>query len=164
MASDSGCGGALVPPKQRRSPSQSSPCKSHSAHYGCRNSVMVRSSGSGGALRIADGSRCGSIRWRHRRGNRAGFVDARLDAFVVHLLGPTSERRRRALPFKLVDIPEQRCVGAQGRQVLEQERVVAIFAEYGFGEGLDWSVFVEQRGGGAGTDAPYARITILRIH
>src|SRR5262245_26953159 len=46
-----------------------------------------------------------------------------------HLLRPGCECRRRAAPVQRLDLFEKRCIGAQGREFLEQQCELALFGE-----------------------------------
>src|SRR5439155_17710475 len=78
----------------------------------------------------------------------SGFVGKRAAAFQQTLV---SQVRRtggkclgRAAPFERVHIPEQRRVGPECRQLLEQQRLVAVFSQDGRREILYDAVAVEE--------------------
>src|SRR5262245_28934505 len=57
------------------------------------------------------------------------FGDSRHEARCTDLLGGTSERVRRSAPAQRLDVGEERRVGTQHRQFLEEEREFHVIAE-----------------------------------
>src|SRR6266571_8444133 len=82
---------------------------------------------------------------------------------VSEPLWPGRERVGGPPPLELVHIPEQRCVGAERRQLLEQQRPVAAVPQHGRGKTLDRAVLVQQPGSGDGSDPRDARIPVGRV-
>src|SRR5204863_9504594 len=103
----------------------------------------------GGSLRCA--SRC------------AGFRATLLNALVFHPLRPLWPRRCGSVPLELVHIGEERRIDSERRQILEQQRALAIGAEHFWRKRLDGPVAIEECGCGGRTDATNSRIAILRI-
>src|SRR6185437_11674480 len=73
------------------------------------------------------------------------------------------ESRRRTAPAQRLDLLKERSVGAQGREILEEQREIAPFAENVRREVFDLSVAVQKLGGGPGADSRNAGVAVGRI-
>src|SRR5256714_9354541 len=103
------------------------------------------------------------MRWSGRCSGRGRFFTAGLNAGVRHFFWPLCKSWRGPAPFQLIDVGKERRVGAQRRQVLEQQRVLAVGAKDTFRERFNRAVLVEQSGRRARANSSNAWITILRI-
>src|SRR6059058_6046643 len=66
-------------------------------------------------------------------------------------------------PLELVHVPEQGRVGAERRQLFEQQRPVAAVPQHGRGKILDGAVLIQEPAGGDGSDAGDPRIPVGRV-
>src|SRR5439155_19658563 len=80
-----------------------------------------------------------------------------------HPIRPGRECRRPAPPAQRLDFLKERRIGAQGREFLEEQREIALFAENVRREVFDLTVAVQKLGGGPGADSRDAGIAIGRI-
>jgi len=81
----------------------------------------------------------------------------------VHLLGPRGERKGRAAPAQGFDVLEEGRIGAQGREILEEQRELALFAENVGREIFDLTVTIQKPGSGLRADPRNAGVTVGRI-
>src|SRR5947207_2325073 len=89
--------------------------------------------------------------------------DSLRQALVSEPLRTGCERVSGPAPFELVYIAEQGRIGAERRQVLEQQRPVAAVPQHRRGEPLDGAVLVQQPGRGDRADPRDARISVGRV-
>jgi hypothetical protein len=83
------------------------------------------------------------------------------EARVAQAIHPGGEPFRRAAPLQAVNIPEQRLVGPEGCEILEQRRPIPCIPKDAGRELLDRTISVQQPHRGDLTDAGDARVAIL---
>ena len=67
-----------------------------------------------------------------------------------HLLRPGRESWRNTAPAQRLDLLEKRRISAQSREILVEQREIALVAENGCRARLGRTVAVQKRGGGPG--------------
>src|SRR5439155_14114410 len=80
-----------------------------------------------------------------------------------HPIRTRRERRRRTVPAKRLGSVEERRIGAQRREILEEQREIALFAENARREVFDLTVAVQKLGGGPGADSRDSGVAVGRI-
>src|SRR5947209_17270722 len=78
----------------------------------------------------------------------------------LHLFRPRRERRRRPAPAQRLNVREERRVAAQRRELLEEQRELALFAQNFRRKIFDGTVQVQQLRGSPGPNSWNARVTI----
>jgi hypothetical protein len=81
----------------------------------------------------------------------------------LHPLSPLRERWRRTTPAQRLDLLKERRIGAQGREFLEEQCELALFAENLPRKVLDLTVAIQNSGGGPGTDSRNAGVAVGRV-
>src|SRR5213078_1919357 len=80
-----------------------------------------------------------------------------------HPIRPGRECRRRTAPAQRLGIVEERRISAQGREILEEQREIALFAENVRRKAFDLTVAVQKLGGRPGPDPKDAGVAVGRV-
>src|SRR5439155_12787450 len=128
------------------------------------------SSGRMTSSRLLRGSSIGllyqHVERRTAKSTRSGLNDspaALHETIGPHPSGPRGQLGRRATPAQCVHILEQRRVGPERREILEQQREPPLLAENLGREVFDRAVSIQQPCGRRGADSRKPRVAVSRV-